>query len=435
MLVIDPLELDRLIERFMRLSSRFQRALRTSDANEHAFELRPRQFDDELLSELASASERDPLLQPLQRWLHTLLVRHACLEAERRVAHARFRDSEPFDQPLRGQFSPQELLLHLLSDSARSAAWLGALERHAARLSTARFQLWETREQALQRFPAAAAPLDSTRLTQHAATRLLEVSRDAFGACEISSFARFIPLALGREAVGEYPTRLTPRSVVELLGENAWLKGLSLELSEVPRSLGSSSWLRAFTLLGSALHRANAERRRPFAVQHDPFERRAACVGALFGLLPLSRSFAERRLSIARARLGDHERSLTRVLLLAARTAAFRALLSAHEAAGTRSYRGAFVELSHQTFGFELAENLAGAWFVRSHAEQELAGLLLALSENADLIERHDEDWFRNPRAIDELRARWESPPGTELDEAALERGNQLLSQQLNSAL
>ena len=55
MLVIDPLELDRLIERFMRLSSRFQRALRTSDANEHAFELRPRQFDDELAGRTASS--------------------------------------------------------------------------------------------------------------------------------------------------------------------------------------------------------------------------------------------------------------------------------------------------------------------------------------------------------------------------------------------
>jgi hypothetical protein len=433
MFVIDPLALDRALERFAGLSLRFQRALRVSDAAEHAFELRPRELGDELLAELSNG--RDPLSTPLNRWAHELLVRHACLEAERRVAHARFRDSEPFDQPVRGQFSPHALLENALDDSAQRASWIAALQDHAARLSAARFQLWETREEALQRFPAAARPPEYEKAIELAANRLLASSRDAYLAFELRSFDAAIELALGRDAIGEYPTRLTPQTLVELLGEGTWLKGLTPELANLPRLLGSSSLLRAFARLGQALHRSAAERRKPFVLHHDPFERRALFFSALFGLIPLSRAFAERRLSVARARFADYERASTRVLLLGARAAAFRALLVAHERAGSRAYRSVFVERSYDCFGFELPAALASALFVRKRAQEEFAGLLLALAENAELTERHDEDWFRNPRAIDELRARFEAPAWLELDEARLTQGNELLSRKLLAAL
>lgn len=435
MLLLDPLQLDRSLERFARLSVRFRQALRTSDGSEHAFELRPRELGDEQLDELTHALERDTLARPLVRWTHELLVRHACIDAERRVAHARFRDAQPFDQPARGQFTPQALLESALADAPRRRAWLDAFSHHTGRLASARFALWETRAEAFESFPEAAPPPAHTALISNAAVRLLDSSRDAALSLGFDSFERWLPLALGTDAVGDYPTRLSARSLVELLGERAWLQGLEPELGPVPELLGTSSVLRGLSQLGRALHAAAARERRPFVVHQDPLEQRALLYGALFGLLPLSRPFAERRLSVARARLGDHERSLTRVVLLAARALALRALLADHEARGERSYREAFAEHTSRCFDFELPAPFAGALFVRRRAREELAAFLLALVETAELAERHDEDWFRNPRAIAELRARLESPPEVTLDEALLARGNELLVERLRAAL
>ena len=60
---------------------------------------------------------------------------------------------------------------------------------------------------------------------------------------------------------------------------------------------------------------------------------------------------------------------------------------------------------------------------------------MLAIVESTELAEHHDEDWFRNPRAISELRARLESPPEAPIDEARLARGNELFLEKLRSAL
>ncbi|HET9932000.1 MAG TPA: hypothetical protein VFQ35_14960 [Polyangiaceae bacterium] len=435
MLLVDPLELDGVLARYARLSARFRQALRTSDAPEHAFELPPRELRDEQLAELTHALARDPLAKPLTQWTHELLVRHACLDAERRVAHARFRDERPFDGPERGRFTPQALLERSLSDAGRRRAWLEALARHTSSLASARFALWETRAQALESFPEAAPSGERAELVSSAAARLLDSSRDAATSLGLDSFESWVSLGVGVDAIGDYPTRLSARSLVELLGERAWLHGLEPELRGVPALLGSSSVLRGMAQLGEALHNAAARERRPFVANHDPFEQRALLFGALFGMLPSLRPFAERRLAIARARLGDHERSLMRVVLLGARALALRALLAGYEARGERSYREAFAEQTARCFGFELEPVFAGALFVRRRAREELAAFLLALVESSELAERHDEDWFRNPRAIAELRARLESPPELSFDEARLTRGTELLLERLRAAL
>lgn len=435
MALLDPHQLDRLLERFARLASRFRRALRENDASEHAFELLPRELEGEQLAEASYALEHDPLAKPLMRWTHELLVRHACLTAERRVAHARFRDEKLFDQPERGRFSPQRLLENALADAPRRAAWLRALEHHTSPLSSARFELWERRTEALESFPEASLPRARAELISNAALRLLDTTRDATQSLEPATLERWLALGIGHDARGDYPTRLSARSLAELLGERAWFQGFEPELDGLPPALGSSSVLRGLSRLGRALHAAAARERRPFVLHHDPFEQRALLFGALFALLPLRRPFAERRLGVTRARLGDHERSLTRVVLLGARALALRSMLADHEARGERSYREAFAECTARCFDFELSPALAGALFVRPHARQELAAFLLALAEDEELAERHDEDWFRNPRAISELRARLEAPPELELDEARLARGNQLFVEKLSAAL
>ena len=133
--------------------------------------------------------------------------------------------------------------------------------------------------------------------------------------------------------------------------------------------------------------------------------------------------------------MSHHERTLAQVLLLSARLAALRVLLRDVEGQGARAYRNAFLELGHQALGFDLPATFAGALFVRPRAQAEFSGLLSALRENQKLIERHDEDWFRNPRAIAELRAELDSPATFELDEAALTHGGDALLSWANEKL
>jgi hypothetical protein len=59
-------------------------------------------------------------------------------------------------------------------------------------------------------------------------------------------------------------------------------------------------------------------------------------------------------------------------------------------------------------------------------------GLLVALAKNDRLIQAHDQDWFRNPRAVDELRAEFESAPALEPEKAEITRGLELLPGTVN---
>ena len=77
----------------------------------------------------------------------------------------------------------------------------------------------------------------------------------------------------------------------------------------------------------------------------------------------------------------------------------------------------AFTELAHADLGLSLPPSAAGALFALGvEDEQALVGELLAVERADALVEAHDEDWFRNPRAIEQLRAEARLPPRTTLD-------------------
>jgi hypothetical protein len=192
---------------------------------------------------------------------------------------------------------------------------------------------------------------------------------------------------------------------------------------------GASSVLRALGALGRALHDAGASRRQPFVVAHDPHGLRSELFRNLFALLPLNPEFAARRLSISRSRFADYRRALGAVALLALRVACVRVELADSSLRGTRSYREAFRERIPAAFGFELPETLAGTLWVDDRAAIRVSALLAALAKNAELTHSHDQDWFRNPRAVEELRAEFESPPVLSFSKEELERGLALLAE------
>jgi hypothetical protein len=66
---------------------------------------------------------------------------------------------------------------------------------------------------------------------------------------------------------------------------------------------------------------------------------------------------------------------------------------------------------------------------------QRLAGVFLAATRAAQLAEEHDEDWFRNPRAIEQLRAEARVPPATTCTTDSLRAGALCLKRSLLAQL
>ncbi len=66
---------------------------------------------------------------------------------------------------------------------------------------------------------------------------------------------------------------------------------------------------------------------------------------------------------------------------------------------------------------------LAGVVFADEQAPRKLAALFEAVALDRALTDRHDEDWFRNPRALEELRGEIEGLPELDVDRASLEAG------------
>jgi hypothetical protein len=202
-----------------------------------------------------------------------------------------------------------------------------------------------------------------------------------------------------------WPPRLTVRWLEGLFG--ALGKGLSLRVA-VPSAVGASSFARALGAFGQAFRVAGSSRSLPFALAHDPFPVDAHRFGLVFAAIPASLAFQRRCLGNVTRIARSQARSLAEGALFAVRAIAVRALLvDEMEPAG----RDLFEHLTAGLFGGPLAQGLRGAWPRAAFDEwTRLLALVTAAPLAEELVERFDEDWFMNPRAVPYLRARASAP-------------------------
>jgi len=67
--------------------------------------------------------------------------------------------------------------------------------------------------------------------------------------------------------------------------------------------------------------------------------------------------------------------------------------------------------------GAVVSPTLAGVWLrLRNDDAQRFLAVALAARRFTSLVEDHDEDWFRNPRAIERLRSEAQLPPRVSVD-------------------
>ncbi len=181
-----------------------------------------------------------------------------------------------------------------------------------------------------------------------------------------------------------------------------WEIALTLQPAEGPRALG-----KLLGALGIAQLRAGPPGDAPpeDLWLGDPAVPQA-CAALLEGLLR-EPEFLRRCAKTDLSR--DDERAIAFAGVLDARIAAARALASAHAHAQGLSSAAASAhrDLFARAAGAELAAGLALCDLDPFAPSAELRGRALAARLRAFLRDRHDEDWWRNPRALQDLSSLW----------------------------
>jgi hypothetical protein len=325
-----------------------------------------------------------------------------------------------------------------LSDSARRAAWLDAFSEHASELSAYTAALWERRAELARRMRLTSP--DEIELCSagigKVAENWLALTDDMAGLLRERDLAQWLERALGLDLNEGWPARLGLRPLADLFRETRILDSLPLEPGPFPEPIAGSSFLRGFLRLGAAFATASAPRHQPFVIAHDAYGLRERTFGALFGLVACSPEFAERALGLTRSRRKERSRAAARVTLSYVRSAALRVLLRGPALSGRKAFMSAFEAQTERVHGLGLRADLAGALFrLNPDDSQRFAGLLLAAGKNLELTQEHDADWYRNPRASEQLRAEAELSPATTCAEDRLEADGRVLARLLAEAV
>ena len=242
-----------------------------------------------------------------------------------------------------------------------------------------------------------------------------------------SAWADRLREAVAAEAGEGWPAALVPRWLAQVFATTGLTAGLELEVPSLPERIGAASFARALGAFGRAFVAAAAPRDLPFALAHPAYSPRAARRGALFASLAAEPLFGVRALGLSRHRAEAQARLTAQGLVASLRLDAAmlplrRAATGSLDALTTR-----FVEASRRALGVALPPAFLGVLPRPSpEAPLRLAGALLAMGDRERLLDRCDEDWFRNPNTADVLRheeacAPQEPPPDLPTLRAGLE--------------
>jgi hypothetical protein len=428
---MDPTELelialDRELKRAAESWRRWRRQLRRGTG----YDDEPFLYARELLSRrvfqhLRELAPRDPLARPLSRWVYRLSEQRVNRALVAAIAFAWRSDPHPLDAPEQGEFTLAELLRRALSEPRRRSAWLEAMLGSAAELSERGVLLWQRRAEVAERAGLSSADeveLVCPEIGVFAENWLLRTRDLAESELPRRDLGPLLDVALGLDAAEGWPARVAPRTIQELFAGSRLLEGLDLDPGPLPDTIAPTSFLRALARVGAAFCDATAPRRQPFALAHDPYGLRRRELGALFTLLPLLPTFARTKLGLGRDRARRHVRALGRALLVESRVLALKVLLRPAALSGKNAMAEAVEAGIDRALGVGIKGVLPHA-FLRLHADdsQRFAGALRAPARNAGLVSEHDEDWFQNPRAAEQLRAEAALTPAVELARAELE--------------
>jgi hypothetical protein len=434
---LDAALLDRDLRRVARDWRRWRRRLSSNEPNDDPFDLFPF-VSSTTWAMVGELPDYDPLRAPLRRWLYRLLDDKANRASIAECSRTRYVDTTPLDQPERGEFSLARLIALALAEPERRSTWTKIWLDCAAQHAGAVQRLWERRQEVARRldFETPDAIVSPCPEIEPLAVSFLDRTRDLFDEWRRDNLADLVHVSLGIEASAGWPRALAPRTLADFFRETRLLEGLELDPGELPEAIAPASFVRALARLGAAFADAAASRTHPFTIAHDPYGLRRRTLGAVFASLGASRLFLKKKLDLGSDRARDHERAMARVVLIEARAAALRVVLRQAALEGVRAFGERFEFETERVFGAPLHKSLAGAIF-RIHEDdpQRFAGIMLAASEVEVLIDAHDDDWWRNPRAADQLRSEAGLPPAIITTKAVVEAGIEDFKKTIGRAL
>ncbi len=409
----DPIQLSREIAQVAEDSFGWQLGLK-DDAQDfdNPFEEARTLLSKTRFIELSEMPDADPMRRPLLRWVHKLLerrVNHAWLT---QAARLRYQQKYPVKAAKATSATLHEMLLGTLTEQA--AAWYSALEEHAVELSAAEAMLWQRRQQIAVELGAESP--DEWELPCAESALLADEWLDDFRA-ELEEFERgrvvdSSAMGLGIGAELGLPARLNPQAISDWFRGTRLLDDLKIRTWPLPQPLSPSSYMRALDELGAEFAYASAPRNQPFVIAHDPQRFTDYTHGACFALLLLNPAFLRVRLDVGRDSSRDTLRAFARCALLEIARRALKVQLRGPALQGEKPFRQHFTELVGYRLGADVSPSLAGVWLRLSNDDaQRFFAVALAARRVASLVEAHDEDWFRNPRAIEQLRSEAELPP------------------------
>jgi hypothetical protein len=389
--------------------------------------------------QLASAEQADDAVaRALVPWLRTLQV-------ESWVWDARAAAAEAWNAPRGGAADGL-----LLSPRERRRAWFttrAARERrdHAVALSDV---AGDVKARELGLFEARSESWGETSpggvdaaLVAAAAERFVARSNDAALAARslrdvAPGFIEGVPAAFARDAGEGWPARLTARWLGDVFRPSGLLAGLRLAPARLPRVWGASSFALALGEIGVAVQLAARPPALPFSLHQHPFGVRRHARHALFAGLVADETFAVTVLGLGRDRARDQCRRVAGAFLAALRIDALRVLLARALEHGRQDGEEALRELGDTIFGSPPPVALCGVVpQLRPGDAAAFAGALSSQGERARLVAAYDEDWFRNPRAAEDLRHLDAAPRAAEPTAEALTQAVDDLVQSVEALL
>lgn len=433
----DPLRLSREIGEVAARVRRYRRRLVEGSAtHDDPFFVGRLVAGKSAFTAMQSLGRDDPLRRPLERWIYRLAEQRINRGAIVEVVRERHHVEHVVTEPERMKVTLSSIVERALAEPVRRAAWLSSYVRAAEPLGSAVASLWERRAEVASRMGVGNPDsIESPNAGVVAAAEqwLVRTADRFFDVCDTPS--RFWDIALAAGATEGWPRHIVPRLVSDLFRETDLLRGLELDPGPLPGAVAPASFPRALARIGAAWVDATAPSDQPFVVAHDPYGLRRRTMGALFGALPAARAFAARALGLDASRIAAHRRALFGAILTESRAAALRVLLRRSALEGRSTFRESFEGRVAETFCLSMPPYAAGSlWRPRIDTAQRFAGILLASEEARRLRDAHDEDWYRNPRAVEELRDEARRSPDPSTTDDALARGADALHAALADA-
>lgn len=369
------------------------------------------QYHAELLEELPPS---DPLRPYLVRWLTHLLELRVNGAVYTEGARLRYHDVHHLESPEKTKATLDAVCRKVLAEERRGA-WLKELDRVGRPLAELTTQLWQRRVEVYKRLKGPS--LDEVELPT---AEVYAIAEEVLVATkplvtEMPGLAKALAHVVKPGSL-TFPAHLSPATLGDWFRETRLLEAVHLRQFNWPKSLASTSFGVALDRFGSAWQRSLAPRNQPFVVAYDPLGLGESTTGWLFAQLLANPAFQRRNLGGAPSKQRDVNRFWGFAGVHELRLRALRVLVRQAVQLDYRERPKALEHLSERTWGEPLGANLLGVLpQLKSGDPQRLCAVGLATLRAEALTDAHNDDWFRNPRAIDELRSTASMPPDSQV--------------------